>query len=180
VKRGGCYVRVSLQAEGVLIARLCQGYVTDSGSPSYPNGKNENSLEGPGQIRSITGTNPAAGAQISETVPTGALWKVRGIIATLVTSATTSNRRGQFHFTDGTNILFKSSAIMQTASKTVTYGTASGMGFEDVTATEGFMLALPNDVKLPAGFVITTNPHGFQANDNWGTPQLLVEEWIEP
>jgi hypothetical protein len=59
VRRGECYVKVSLRVEGVVVALLMAGYVAETNQLAYPNGKIEGSLEGPGLIRSITGTNPA-------------------------------------------------------------------------------------------------------------------------
>src|SRR3990167_7266768 len=93
VSRGECYVKVSLRVEGAIVALLFSGYVTDAGTPAYPNGKTESSVEGPGLIRSITGTNPAAGVLISETVPTGARWRLIYLHTDIVVDATVISRQ---------------------------------------------------------------------------------------
>jgi len=49
-------------------------------------------LDGPGCLRSIVGTTPGAGAEISETVPTNARWEPIAFTARFVASATVANR----------------------------------------------------------------------------------------
>ena len=41
VSRGECYVKVSVRIEGVVVALLSAGYVSDTGTIAYPNGKIE-------------------------------------------------------------------------------------------------------------------------------------------
>ena len=47
---------------------------------------------GEGYIRTVTGTDPAAGAEVSETVPTNAFWRLRMFSAVLVADANAANR----------------------------------------------------------------------------------------
>jgi hypothetical protein len=54
------------------LATLAAGYVSAANRVAWPGSPVLNSLEGGGALRSITGTTPGAGAEISETVPTGA------------------------------------------------------------------------------------------------------------
>lgn len=180
VKRGACYVKVSVRAEGVVIALLCAGYVTDAESIAWPQGTIESSISNTGLIRSITGTNPAAGVEISETVPTGARWLLYGFRATFVTDATATTRTINLIIDDGTTTLIRLLANgTQTASITRTYNAIGGITAPAASGTDGF-IPLPYPYPLSAGFRIATITALIQAGDNWGAPQLLVEEWITP
>lgn len=58
----------------------------------------------------IVGANPAAGAEVSETVPAGETWCLLGVRVTLVTSATVATRQPILTLDDGTNIFFENPA----------------------------------------------------------------------
>lgn len=181
--RGQCYVRAHVQrGEGtpaVKLHHVIGGYVTDEYGPSFPMGKIEGSLEGPGIMRSITGTNPAAGVEISETVPTGARWKVHSVQATLVTSGAGANRGPALTYDDGTTIFAQVGDFYnQTAGLTSAWCWA--IHFVPMVSLNTF---LTNNMayagQLLAGYRIRTVTINVQAGDNWGAPQLSVEEWIE-
>lgn len=181
--RGQCYIRARIQRGlgGAInpIAQLLAGYVTDDFSPSFPGGTMEGPLDGSGMLRSITGTNPAAGVEISETVPTGARWRVSTLMATLVTSSDVANRRVRILVDDGTNEFFRYKvATDQTATQTIQYIFAP-LGTESGTAFSVAIVPIPPNLDLPAGARIRTNTSGLAAADDWGAPQLLVEEWME-
>lgn len=180
VKRGGCYVKVSLQAEGVIIARLCQGYVTDSGGISFPGGHNVSSTEGPGQIRSITGTNPAAGIEILETVPTGARWRLISFFTPFVTDATVINRTPRIIIDDGTTKIIDSASTAAVAAGTTTSFDAGDFGSVLSTPSLGRTIGLPSLLYLTAGYRIQTVTINMQAGDDYGAPLYSVEEWMEP
>lgn len=180
VQRGACYVKIWLRVEGIVVALLGAGYVTDTNTMIWPGGLNESSIDGPGLIRSITGTNPAAGVEISDSVPTGARWKIRSLSFTLVTDATVSNRVVRLQTKFGTNLFSMISAnTLQTASLTWTY--SHDLNGENLEASGNLllMLKLP-DMILPADYNIQTDTLNLQAGDNFSAPTMSVEEWIEP
>lgn len=181
--RGQCYVRAGIQRNTgtpvLPLARLLAGYLTDDYTPSFPFGKIEGPLEGPGIIRVITGTDPAAGAEISETVPTGARWRLFSVRTTFVTDATVANRLETLTLDDGTTIFFRSGTFTNhAASLTWAITWASGV-VEDGTNALANTQAIPREVLLSAGYRINTSTINLQAGDNWGAPILHVEEWIE-
>src|SRR5262249_42350476 len=51
-----------------VLQALCSGFITARNPVAWPGPSYVNSLDGQGHLRSITGTTPAAGAEISETV----------------------------------------------------------------------------------------------------------------
>jgi len=176
---GQCYVNVLLTMAGFRVMTLAQGYVAEGVDLVFPNGEVRSSLDGPGMLRSITGTDPAAGAEVSESVPTNARWRLLSVRATLVTSVAVANRLTRWIIDDGTNIFFypddnswqgAGSTVNRLLSSVQTRGT---IGW-DVNA----MLPV-HPVILFQGWRIRTVTENLQAGDDYSAPQLMVEEWIE-
>jgi len=109
--RGQTFVRAGIQKSEVFANRLYHIFFADyfvSGSGlHWPPGQIRSPEEGPGLIRRVLGTDPGAGSEISETVPTNALWILHGIQYTLVTDATVANRVSDLVIDDGTNDVFR-------------------------------------------------------------------------
>jgi hypothetical protein len=183
-RRGQCWCQIDLQrgegAAGVVVAELISDYITGTSQLSWPDGQIHQSTERPGLVRSVTGTDPAAGAEITQTVPTGARWRLLGVRAALTTDATAATRQVTLLLDDGTATLFSiPAASSQTASLTYTYNWAPSVPSTPVNALNVWG-PLPGDLFLQAGYRIRTSTASFQAGDNWTAPQLLLEEWIEP
>lgn len=181
--RGQTFVEIGMLrgigAATDIVDVLAKDYVAEAEPLAFPGSPIRSSLEGPGAVRSITGTDPAAGAEVSEAVPTDARWKLRAARAALVTDGTAANRVPHLELSDGTTV-FSSSAghAAHTATLTRTYHFALEGQFDSAAIDGQFHNLLP-DVLLGAAFVVATNTTAIEAGDNWGAPQLLVEEWIE-
>ncbi len=131
---------------------------------------------GTGTIRSITGADPAAGAAMIETVPAGVRWRFISMNVTLVTDGNVASRNVHFFFDDGTDIYLRVTNDQgQAENLTQIYAVANGvhMGFASPDIQS---LPSPSDLYLPAGHRIREGTNNFQAGDNWGAPQILVEE----
>src|SRR5262245_49862512 len=89
------------------LATLAAGSITAQQRLSYPGSAVANTLDSAGALRSITGTQPAAGAEVSETVPTGARWELLAFTVQLVTSAAAANRLPMLTLDDGTTVYFR-------------------------------------------------------------------------
>lgn len=163
------------------LMKLAADYVTVE-QPVYwagSRGQDVHSLEGRGVIRSIAGTDPAAGAEISETVPTNARWRLLLFTARFVSDSTAVNRNPSLTLDDGTTVLLSADPPeAQTATQNFRYyagpGTQRLAFFYDNKSWN-----LPTDVILPSAYRIRTITGGLQAGDNYGAPQLEVEEWLE-
>lgn len=168
-----------LSASGIVIGTLCAGYVTSVRPIAFPGGRVRGAVDGPGNIRSITGTNPAAGVEISETVPTGARWRLLVFKAALTTDATVANRGVRLIIDDGAATIFQGEpSELQTATQGLIWQAANGV--QRATATLAVPTwAFPVTMMLLAGYRIATSVNNLQAGDDWGAPQLLVEEWLE-
>jgi hypothetical protein len=157
---------------------LFADYCTNNHFPTWPFGRVIFPQDGPGRIRSITGTVPAAGADISETVPTGVRWILLALRATLTTSATVATRIPNLTLDDGANIFSYNGLLAQTqgASTTTPWTWAGNVpsGSSGISA----LLALTTPNLLQQAFRIRTQTAAIQAGDQWTAPQYLVQEWI--
>lgn len=182
-RRGQCFVRAEIirGLEGATdpIGTALQGYVIDTQGLVVPGSPIVLPTEGPGVIRSITGTDPAVNTEISETVPTNARWRLIALLATLGTDATVANRFARVILDDGANPFWESGdgvALAAASSRIYSFGESV---FAAVTGAGISVSPLPRTAFLMGGFRIRTSTANLQAGDNWSAPQLLVEEWIE-
>jgi hypothetical protein len=166
-------------AAAVVLQTLIQGYVTDTSRLGWPGSLIWRSTDGRGVLRAITGTDPAAGVEIIETVPTNARWLFHAITFTLVTSATVANREVNIAFDDGANVFARSfSGTNQAATNTVIYSGFHTTQRGAAASTGIVAIPLPR-IPLQGGFRVRTITTAIDAGDNYGAPQYLVEEWIE-
>lgn len=166
-------------AAATVVSTLLQAYIAANVAKAWPGSPLENSLDGPGVIRSITGTVPAAGAEVSEAVPAGARWSLLAFRAQLVTAIAAANRSPQLSIDDGANIFCVSETIFQqAASLTLRY---NWFGGATLTGTiQGIDVPIPLVLNnyLAAAFRVRTLTQNIQAADQWNAVQYLVREWL--
>lgn len=182
-QRGRTFARLDvvrgLGSVDTVLSTLLRGYVTAEQRLGWPGSQQEDPLAGQGALRSVAGTDPAADTEISETVPTGARWRVLAVSFELVTDANAANREVALVVDDGTTTLFTSpSGFTHTASLTRRYS-AAALGAATAPAQGTDRQILLPDLRLPAAARLRTSTTSRQATDNFGAPQLLVEEWLE-
>ncbi len=154
-------------------------YVTGSLGIEWPYGRTISPLEGQGVLRSIAVTTPAAGANWTQTVPTGARWRVRDARFRLVTSAVAGSRVPVIRLTDGVNVLAEfGTTLSQAAGVTVDWNAIAGQGFES-DATGPNVEYMQPEVMLLAGWIITVRTPAIDVGDQYSAVRLTVEEWIE-
>ncbi len=170
-KRGECYVRVHLMHRGVTMLNLGEGYLYNGGEivlgryiESGPGGGN-------GFIRSITGTNRAAGTELSEVVPSDAVWRLMCLRVSVLGGAAGFGPR--FEITDGTTQLWRSQFTTVGAAATEILVLASGQNHNEAGTTH---FELPEGLFLDEGYEIQTTD--ITGDDDYAAPQLWVEEWI--
>ncbi len=184
VLHGAVYVEVGITHESVPTLAVYQvlvaGYVSDGDALGWPYGRPVGPLEGPGNLRSIAGAAPAAGAEIVTAVPANATWRLLSWRAQLVTAIAVANRRVHLVVDDGATILQDlASADTEVASLARNYNAAAD-GFPRVAQDSEVYIPLPAGLVLRSGFRIRTLTTAIQAADQWGAPQLFVEEYLEP
>jgi hypothetical protein len=182
IPQGACYVVVWLSrgilGRGPAYSALFSGYLGTQRTLSFPGAPQEAMRSGPGNLRLIAGTNPAAAAEITEAVPTGAAWKLHALSAQLVTDATVANRNVRLMADDGANIYVMSDANYAHPGSTTLAYSAKALPTQAVGASTFVNIPWPHDLVLPAGHRIRTLTQNIQAGDNWGVPLLYVEEWV--
>lgn len=159
---------------------LAADCITATRRASWPGGFVRGPLDSSGFLRSISGTTPAAGAEVTESVPTGARWDIIAFRAQLITSATVANRIPELAADDGANIYFQSAnSVNHTASTTIRYSWSAGFGglVNGVGNEQG--RALPDILTLAAGSRLRTITGSIQVGDQWSGVQYLVRERIE-
>ena len=176
VRRGELYFRISVVWSNSVVRRLSAGYLTDGKTMSWPPGVYEGFTEGPGLIRTLTGTNPAVGVELTEAVPTNAIWNLKAVSFQLVAGVVAVDV--QFRLDDGTDPFWAFVPPQIGAGLTRTFYLAKDT--EEDAAYDanfgGLRIRLP-DVKLEAGYRFATA--AITADDDYGAPLLLVEEWIQ-
>lgn len=155
---------------------LSAGFASSGFAVSYPY---NDSLVGRGARewdRVITGTDPAAGVEISETVPTGATWDMVTVTFSLTTDATVASRVISLLMDDGASQVSWNRAIAaQPASTTRSYW--AGAQLQDDSANSGRIgMGSLNDRVLSQGWRLLTSGFNLQPGDNYSAPVLWVRE----
>jgi hypothetical protein len=181
---GQCYAVVELVrgqtgATEVTTLLAC-GYVTAKQRLPLVGAKFQGFLEGGGALRSISGTQPGAGAEISETCPTGARWTLLAFEADLVTAVAAANRVPQLTIDDGAAV-FARVSVNQNETASQTWRNSFQTGVPQLFDGTRFIVTTPLgcDLQIPAGGRIRTVTANIQAADQYAVPQYLVREWIE-
>lgn len=169
-----------LASSALPLQLIAAGYVSAKQPLAFPSPQIASSLDGGGALRSIAGSTPAAGAEISETVPTGARWELLAFKAALTNSATVANRSPVLTLDDGATIfVVMNNNLNQAASSTFTYSYYPGS--QVVQSPSGFNIQqhLPIGIRLGGGYRIRTSTVNIQVGDQWSAIQYLVREWLE-
>jgi hypothetical protein len=159
------------------MGQLWSGYVPFGTANGWPGLPSKEPGDGAGTLRSITGSTPAAGVEISEIVPNNRRWTLLAFRASLTTSAVVANRFPGFLFDDGAVTLYTAQTnIAQTA------GTANsfeiGLGSPFFNAAQGItIIPFPTTVELKQLFHIKSKTAALDPGDQWNAPEYLVMEW---
>lgn len=177
---GESYITVDLVLNGKNVQRLCSGSVWGAKAISWPNANIEPPLPiSTGRIITLASADPAAGAELTITVPTGVIWKVKNIRFQLVTAAAAASRRVHLVFTQQTSgIIDCFSSVDQIISQTRNYsamplGTNLSLGDDN-----DIIIPIPANLLLGISDKITTETTALDAGDNFGIMQVTVEEFI--
>ena len=185
VRRGECWMAVGMQRgpnapNNYRTFQLVADYVASNMDVGWPGGRVVTSLDGIGFTNVQTVANPAAGADWSITVPTGAKWRLQSWSATLTTSATVANRAVRNIVSSGGATLFSGSPNQTIPASQIAQVTA----FNGITAPAANLVdvnvANPGVLYVRAGDVIGPSTLNIAAADQWSGIRVTVEEWLEP
>jgi len=181
---GAVYVQLEV-GRGVGSQDVTEGHLLIGGYPGsfaalgYPQTTPQPPNATLGITRSVTITNPAAGANWSITVPAGASWTLTSARATLATSATAANRIPDLQIKDGSgNIVLDALAgVAQTATLTDVWSWSVGAVTSTVLGATN-SVGLPGGFDLNAGWQIVQVTANLQAGDQWSSIVLGVTETV--
>lgn len=160
-----------------VVTSLVEGFPTANVPIFWPAGVVAGPLDGSGHLRSITGTTPAAGAEISETCPTGARWDLLVFFAQFVTSAAAANRFPTLTLDDGANVYYRlGSGANQTATVTFRREWMPGIGLPNADNANDQAVGLPTMISIGPGHRIKTVTTAIDVADQWSLVQYLVKE----
>lgn len=186
VRRGQLYAQLMVNRGGLINTTqftqyLCGGYVTSETPIFYPFSPYDPSMGGRGNFRSITGTTPAPGIEIRETVPYGAVWKVNAIRFALTCSGDVSTRGVSILFIDdmsqGTGQVVSLTPLE--AGAALVFSFVAGADNAYLNSTFSVQCPLPTDMLLPPGFAFSTSTAGLMPGDQFSSIQYVVEEWLQ-
>lgn len=160
-----------------LVGIIWQGNLTFNVSNGWPGMPSKDIGDGPGTLRAIVGSVPAAGAEINEVVPISRRWTLLALRAALTTSAAVANRFPGFATDDGANTYFAiHTSVAHAASILTNYQVAPGNQFyNDTNSSE--LIPFPSVLQLKANHHIRTVTVALQAGDQWTAPTYLIWEW---
>lgn len=126
---------------------------------------------------------PAAGADISLTVPNGVFWDVNALTALLTTGAGVANRLVGFFIKnqDGQNVYQYQTTTPLTATQTCTFTFSEDFAAVATTPANGGVILwpAPKPLLLP-GWSIGTVTAAIAAADQWSNVTCWVEEYLPP
>lgn len=181
---GQCYVIVrlikGLTGATIILGTLLSGYVTATQALGYPGSPLESSTTGEPTIKTIGGTLPAIGAEILETVPTGARWQLVAFSAILICNAVVANRHPRLRFMSNADIvgIVPCFQTMPAGSGEFISWLGNVQGFAPPT-TNQMVSTIPDPLWLLAGQTFGTSTLLLQAGDTWNAPIYTVREWLE-
>jgi hypothetical protein len=161
-----------------------QGYIDRRHDIGFPQFQPSTAADGDYFPRIITGTDPAAGGSIAESVPTNAVWEVVAIAATLTTDATAATRRPVLVLDDGgvavlAAITAADTQLASVSNKRFTW--ASGCPMDTPGGgVSNVHQAIPQRVLLRQAHRVRITAENLQAGDNFSAPVLMVRERLEP
>ena len=163
-----------------VLATILQDYITARQPVAWPGSPIRTSFDGGGVIRLVSGTDPPAGSEWSETVPAGARWQVLSICAQLTASAVAATRQPRISIESGGTYLLRFAGRASVgASQVLVVTWATGITPETVPQSAFAINYCPATIILLAGDSINSNTDLMDPGDNWTGPRIYVREWLE-
>lgn len=178
---GACFVSVGLQFGSGTRAPyqiLAQDYVTNLFSVEWPAAavRTQPTSTKAARPLSIQITNPAAGAELTYTVPANKYYLLKSTYFTLVSSAVAGSRAPLIVIDDGSHRVFRGDTqFVQAPSTTVAYGGGSGIIDPTTNANANCaMVPLPTDIVLGPGWRFLTQTLNLDVGDQYQGASLAV------
>ena len=129
------------------------------------------------KVKTIAIPDPAAGQELSYTVPSGVVLLVQSIFMRLVTDTTIATRMVRFKIENATNVVYWYTPLSsQSESLNVRYFLAPNIPSRG-SAYAAQALPLSDPCLLMPGWVFRTDTAGIQAGDQFTNIAMTVIEW---
>ena len=178
VDRTDTYARVFLRINKTRVLKLFAGFIYQRKSLGWPITESDDPVLKIGTFGYGSSADPAAGAEITQTVPAGYLWIVESCAFTLITDATVATRQVHLIIDDGSSTPVMVEALAgatQAANLTRTYRFGKYGSLPVASANLTILGLLPNTLILPAGYRIRTVTDNLQAGDNYGKAYIFTQ-----
>lgn len=178
--QGDQFVAVYLRSNSTRLLRLCSGYIETTAGIGWPNTQTIQSMPGRGSFYQVASANPAAGAELTMTVPDNELWIVKGLTVTLVTDSNTATRLVHFVFElhGGPGTFDIAAPATQLLSLTRTY-TLLPVGAGPTTVSgDDILVPIPNEIIMTDNDILSTTTDNIQAGDDFGVARVAIEKFV--
>lgn len=129
-------------------------------------------------VEKLVVANPAAGSELSVTVPGGEVWEFLSLCVQLQTSGVVSARSITLVFDDGTDIVGQyGMQDVQNAGNLVRYTFAAEMGFSKTTYSLNSIYGVIPRQWLPGGWRARTLTANLDAGDDYTSPVIVVRRY---
>jgi hypothetical protein len=185
-QRGYCYCSVNIARAGTVFGIpsfvLFSDYVSADLSISWPSWTQNASVSGMGAGRSIILTTPAAGSNLSETVPTNCRWRLRYLSFNLTTSSAVATRQVVVTLLSPSSTVFYAYTpiVTQAASLSYNYIFSTGFGFQSSALQGTGVYGSLGEIVANQSWSFGTSVTNLQSGDQIQNPYCRVEEWIDP
>jgi len=131
-----------------------------------------------GVIKTVTGSDPAANAEFSETVPAGKCWKLLSVSVSCV-QGITQTPFPSLVVDDGTRTVYQafSGTAAQNSSITTQHTWGPGLAAAGSGASTANQGPLPSNLLLGPGCRVRSSTTGIGANTDYGAPTFLLVEY---
>lgn len=178
-KPNQCWANISLEISNAETISLASGFVYVDKGITWPNASLTDAVPGRGFITEIASANPAAGAELTLTVPDGELWHVKAISTHFTTDANVADRVPHFVFTGPGGLLIHTwAAAVFAASEAAFISCAQWGNISGVSNMDDFRIEMPSDIWLPPASTITSVTQNLQVGDDYTAMVVLVEKFF--
>lgn len=181
---GQTYVMVQLVrgigGAAIVLGTLLAGYVTSTQAIGWPGSPIVSSIEGPGFVRTFTGTTPGPASEFNETVPTGARWELLSASWQFLTVGFGVTRLVNFRIINsGVRVYESANTFDQPAGQQGIYTIAQNAAYKSDNTNVIYNLPSPMNFVLMAAVSFQSLTFNFQVGDQHSALQVVVREWLE-
>ncbi len=181
VRRGQFWATLYLTLNETRVMKLCSGYISRQAGIAWPASQTESEIANGGHFKLVTSADPAAGAELTHTVPTNELWIVHAVVFDFVTDANAANRRPHvlFDFSGSGIPLNFYPGDTQLLNETRRY-TAAAAGFSyQGRESDDLFISIPPNLHVGPGGIISTDNAAIQVGDNYSAMEMWVEAFFQ-